>query len=344
MRKAINVAVGLVSAAVVLWELPAIGRFVLKALGILTTFDFFYERNRDPTWVGKVADMAINPPPGTALLVALVGLVLIYWSTKPREIRMSWPILGMLLSFVALATFGVLYLARQQKSDVASAGQTVETPSSPQTAALQSQIQELQTNLTSARSAYAKAQQEADQLRAERTGGAHPYALPIMWSLPPLAKELSPYEVGQKLPAIDAFLKFLSEDMQPTIDEGRLLRKIWSDSIRDPGKYPDFHNRLMSYFQKMKSDIDKIEISRANYPQYQDIVATMAPSYWNIVLPRTEKFIVACQFASANPNKGAVDFFMEDFSKDFTHAAQIFEEWRNRTRSRLLEIRKQISQ
>lgn len=114
MRKLINIAVGLVSTAIVVWELPAIGRFLLKVIGALTTFDFFYERNKDPTWLGKALALALEPPPGTALLVAVAGLFLIYWSTKPRAIRMSPPVIGMLLSVISFTAFGVWYLVRYQ--------------------------------------------------------------------------------------------------------------------------------------------------------------------------------------------------------------------------------------
>lgn len=136
MRKAIKIAVGLASTAIVVWELPVLGRFILKTLGVLTTFDFFYERNRDPTWVGKTLEMALNPPPGTALLVAVVGLVLIYWTTKPRETRMSWPVLGMLASFICLAGFGVWYLVLNQsdgsKKQTSEASPTVDSKSPTQ--------------------------------------------------------------------------------------------------------------------------------------------------------------------------------------------------------------------
>ena len=69
--------------------------------------------------------MALNPPPGTALAVAIVGLVLIYWLNKPRAVRMSWPVLGMLASVICLAAFFVAYLVvAQAKPELTDAEQS----------------------------------------------------------------------------------------------------------------------------------------------------------------------------------------------------------------------------
>lgn len=83
-----KIAVGLVSLWLLIEEIPAVKRL----LSAVTGFDFIYEKYRDPGWLGEALNMALNPPPGTALLVAVVGMALIYWSTKPREIRMSLPV------------------------------------------------------------------------------------------------------------------------------------------------------------------------------------------------------------------------------------------------------------
>jgi hypothetical protein len=87
-----------------------IKRFISAATGI----DFVYEK---AGWFEKALHMALNPPPGTALLVVIVGLVLIYWTTKPREIRMSAPIIGMLACFIGFAGFGIWYLVRNQSEE-----------------------------------------------------------------------------------------------------------------------------------------------------------------------------------------------------------------------------------
>jgi hypothetical protein len=109
-----KIIAAVVSTAFFLWEVPWVGRTFGRVFAIVTGFDFFYERSRDPSWLGEVYRIAINPPPGTALLVALVGLALIYWTTKPKVIRMSWPVLGMLISVISLAGFGVWFLVRNQ--------------------------------------------------------------------------------------------------------------------------------------------------------------------------------------------------------------------------------------
>ena len=109
-----KVVVAITSALVVLLEVPSIGKFFARLFAVVTGFDFFYERSKDPSWVGKVTSIALNPPPGTALLVAFIGIALIYWTTKPREIRMSPPVIGMLVSVILLAGFSVWYLVRGQ--------------------------------------------------------------------------------------------------------------------------------------------------------------------------------------------------------------------------------------
>jgi hypothetical protein len=112
-----NIATAVASAAVFFWEVPSLGRTLGRAFAFITGFDFFYERAKDPTWLAGAYRIALNPPPGTALLVVIVGLVLIYWTTKPREIRMSFPVLGMLISVICFAGFGVWYLVRHQATN-----------------------------------------------------------------------------------------------------------------------------------------------------------------------------------------------------------------------------------
>lgn len=85
------------------WEVP----WVKRSIAALTGLDFIYEKTRVPSWLGEAVRVALNPPPGTALLVVIVGLVLIYWNTKSKEARMSLPVLGMLISVISLAGFGI---------------------------------------------------------------------------------------------------------------------------------------------------------------------------------------------------------------------------------------------
>jgi hypothetical protein len=101
---------GTATFVLVFWEVP----WVKRIIAAVTGFDFLYEKS---DWWAKAARMALNPPPGTALLVGIVGLVLIYWSTKPRETKMSIPVLGMLISVIAFAGFGVWYLVKNQTDE-----------------------------------------------------------------------------------------------------------------------------------------------------------------------------------------------------------------------------------
>jgi hypothetical protein len=106
---------GIGSIVLIFWE----WQWGRRVLGAVTGFDFLYERAKDPSWIGAVVHAALNPPPGTALLVAFLGLVLIYWGTKAREIRMSWPVLGMLVCVIGFAGFGFWYLSTS-RDDVAA--------------------------------------------------------------------------------------------------------------------------------------------------------------------------------------------------------------------------------
>lgn len=111
-----RVATGLVALWLVVEEMPVIKR----TISAITGFDFIYEKANNPGWVGKAIHMALNPPPGTALFVVLGAIALIYWNTKPREIRMSLPVIGMLISVISFAAFGVWYLVKNQSGDVAA--------------------------------------------------------------------------------------------------------------------------------------------------------------------------------------------------------------------------------
>jgi hypothetical protein len=105
-------ALGAMSVFYLVWEYPWVRRFI----GAVTGFSFLYGEATDPR-VGEALRMALNPPPGSALLIAIVFGALIYWSTKPREIRMSWPVLGMLVSVICFAGFGVWYLVANQSKE-----------------------------------------------------------------------------------------------------------------------------------------------------------------------------------------------------------------------------------
>ena len=69
--------------------------------------------------------MALNPPPGTALVVALVGVALIYWYTKPKAVRMSIPAIGILVCVIGVIGFGVWYLVGAQPEAQSAANATV---------------------------------------------------------------------------------------------------------------------------------------------------------------------------------------------------------------------------
>lgn len=109
-NKLLNAVLGLGSLALLLWEVP----WIKRVFAAITGFDFFYERSKDPSWIGGVLQMALNPPPGTALLVVVVLAALFYWSSRPRETRMSAPVIGILASVICFAGFGIWYLVQRQ--------------------------------------------------------------------------------------------------------------------------------------------------------------------------------------------------------------------------------------
>jgi hypothetical protein len=108
----LQTALGALSVFYLVWEYPWVRRFISAVTG----YSFLYGEATDPR-LGEALRMALNPPPGTALLIALVCGALIYWSTKPRETRMSWPVLGMLASVICFAGFGVWYLVINQTEE-----------------------------------------------------------------------------------------------------------------------------------------------------------------------------------------------------------------------------------
>jgi hypothetical protein len=110
---------GLAMFGVALWEIPIVSKGIKLAFGAAASFDFVYERYKDPTWLGWAVNAVLNPPPGTALVFTAVGLLLIYWSTKPKAVRMSWPVLGMMLGVIIVGVCGIWYLTQNQDGGTA---------------------------------------------------------------------------------------------------------------------------------------------------------------------------------------------------------------------------------
>jgi hypothetical protein len=117
----------------ILWEIPAARRVAGVILTAITSFDFIYERLRDPSWIGAVFRMLAHPPPGMTLTVIAIALTLIYWTTKPKDRRMTAPAFGMVLCAIGFAgcLFWLLYDRFFGASDNVSLPPTVVTDGRP---------------------------------------------------------------------------------------------------------------------------------------------------------------------------------------------------------------------
>lgn len=120
----------------VLWEIPAARRIATIVLTTITGFDFFYERFRDPSWIGALFRMLAHPPAGATLTVMAIGLTLIYWSTRPKQSRMTVPAIGMVICAIAFAGCLFWYLYDRHFGDAANAASpptqtTADSPAEP---------------------------------------------------------------------------------------------------------------------------------------------------------------------------------------------------------------------
>jgi hypothetical protein len=170
---------------------------------------------------------------------------------------------------------------------------------------------------------------------------------PALPPAPSPSRPLSAYEVEKKLPVIDAFLSVLQDDMQSTIDDGPRLQTNWWNAIKDPKNNPKYGEELVSYRDKIKANLAKLDSLRDRNPQYQDLVVVTQQTYWQPVTTAVDKFVVAYQLASTQMKpdsaREALEFMMKEPEAEFGKAIQYFTEWRNTVRSRLIEIRRQIS-
>jgi hypothetical protein len=181
---------------------------------------------------------------------------------------------------------------------------------------------------------------------AEQSLPNAPQSKSLIPPTPPPSPPLSAYEVGKKLPVVDAFLTILQDDMQITIDDGPRLQSDWWNALK-ANTPPNYWEQLLAYRDKIKVDLDRIEVLRGKNPQYQDIIVAAQPTYWNVVLPKVEKFLTAYQYVSTSmkpdASREALVFVMDDAENGLRKAIQDFTEWRNTARSRLIEIRTKIS-
>ncbi|MEH2502595.1 hypothetical protein V1290_001406 [Bradyrhizobium sp. AZCC 1578] len=418
-QTAVKALLGFAGLGVLLWELPLARKF----LATITTFDFFYERSKDPSWVGEVINKMINPPPGTALLVVLVGLVLIYWSTKPRDVKMSLPMIGMLVSAICFAGFGVWHLVKSQstqagtpQADVTPASDidthlslkfgggpplanhlsniwrwyalanvvvivspegrkeiktwnvflTFEKPvnASQIVVSSQSALPEFEVKDRESRSAIiafmgdlknldleikvlnatpAKPQKEtAPEVLTTTTPAVVPPAPPP----PPAPRPLSTYEAELKVRAIDKFLKVLSDDMQPVIDKFPLQQNWWN-ALKDPKDNPTFRPDLLAFRDEFKAACLKLDSLRNNTPEYKDLTGMVEQPQFTKTLKAIEKYLVQFMYVQdtvkQNASKEALLAFMDDSMTEYHEAMNLFVQWRNEARAKVLELRGKIS-
>jgi hypothetical protein len=109
----VKIAAALLALGVVFWDSSFVARATKWLFGAAATFDFVYERARDPSWLGAVWRMLANPPPGTTLTVLAVALTLFYWSTRPDNQRMSASAIGMVVCAIGFAGCLFWYLFDQ---------------------------------------------------------------------------------------------------------------------------------------------------------------------------------------------------------------------------------------
>jgi hypothetical protein len=163
----------------------------------------------------------------------------------------------------------------------------------------------------------------------------------------PPPRPLTAYEAEKKLRAIDQALDILSNDMQPSISDGPRLNNGWN-ALKDRKNYPNYSEELTAYTDRFKQNATKLDDLRARIPEYQDIVMVTTQTYYNSAWPAIQDYRATWQRmlyldVENKMDQGSLDVFMKGPSNAFEKAIRDFTEWRNRTRGRLVELRREIS-
>jgi hypothetical protein len=164
--------------------------------------------------------------------------------------------------------------------------------------------------------------------------------------IPPTPRQLSPYEAETKLRAIDKTLKILTEDMQPLVDRFP-LQQGWWNALKDPTNNPNFREDLLKFRDDYKATCLKLDTFRNSIPEYQDLVAMVAQPSYEKVLKSLEKYMIQFMYVQdtvkQDASKEALLAFMDDHMTDQYNAMNEFIRWRNETKERVLNLRRQIS-
>jgi hypothetical protein len=249
------------SFVVVMWDFP----IVRRTLGVVSGIDFIYEK---ADWWGKVAHMALNPPPGTALLVVIVGLVLIYWSTKPKETRMSWPVLGMLVSVLCFAGFGVWYLVNNQSAEKSKQDANAATTPNPDDTSRPSMLSgrpvsglEMATRLERLEKEHASTVSELAAAK-QQLAAKKPEVVPV----PDATKQPTPpyyarAEIDAMLTSLGELDRFFRPKPVPSEAIQGMTRQVRGFLVApDIAKYPSIADGLEQYAQQLRND--EIEVHR----------------------------------------------------------------------------------
>jgi hypothetical protein len=159
-------------------------------------------------------------------------------------------------------------------------------------------------------------------------------------------RPLSSYEAELKVRAIDNILKILSADMQPVVERFPLQQNWWN-ALKDPKNNPNFRENLISFRDEYKAACLKLDSLRNNIPEYQDLVQIIEQPNYSKNLQALEKYLVQFMYVQdtvkPDASKEALLSFMDDFMTAQYNAMNDFIGWRNSTRAKVLELRRQIS-
>ena len=159
--------------------------------------------------------------------------------------------------------------------------------------------------------------------------------------------QLPAYEVEKKLRVIDEVLAMLNSEMQTAIEKGTRLLNSWWNAYKNPENHAGYDAELISHRDDLKNQIIRLEKVRAGNTHYHDIGEIIKPVYAESVISKAEQFLIiytelAHYFKSDVPHE-TFERMMKKPRQDMEDGVRELTLWRNKVRSDLNELRREIT-
>lgn len=160
---------------------------------------------------------------------------------------------------------------------------------------------------------------------------------------------LLPIDAPSKLAALDEALEILGhgKKLAQAIQEGRSLRSIWQQEIRD-GRMQAYQERLWEYreaFMGLIREIIDIHGKCEKYPDIQEIINSydlITKGQESAYVYSLSEFKDMMERLGPNPTSNHMQLF-EPYVEKYRQATNNLEEWRKQASAALLALRRQIS-